>query len=136
MNLIWEDHESTKHDIIQLNKNFMRFIDKDNSTNNIHGIVFIEEESDQRIQWYAYFRCNGLQKNGFAETFDNGKLTVERILYCFEKALEVFDNVNDAHRWCDTPQRAFGGETPYMFYARLGTKSVEHLLGRIEHGIF
>lgn len=60
-----------------------------------------------------------------------------RVASAFQKALDVLGNINKARSWFVTPKRALGGKTPLDFCkTELGATEVEHLLGRIEHGVF
>lgn len=56
----------------------------------------------------------------------------------YAKTLGLFDG--DAERatsWLSQAQRAFGGVTPLeMSRSEIGAQEVEHLIGRIEHGVF
>ena len=53
-------------------------------------------------------------------------------------AEELHDGDADAaRRWMQTPKPALGGATP-LEYAKIevGAREVEHLIGRLEHGVF
>jgi putative toxin-antitoxin system antitoxin component (TIGR02293 family) len=55
----------------------------------------------------------------------------------FARAIELFEgSVRDAREWLLTPLRALGGQAPLAF-ARTdaGAIEVEHLIGRLEHGL-
>lgn len=55
----------------------------------------------------------------------------------YGRALDLFDgNARDATEWVTGENRALGGATP-LAYARteVGAEEVDHLIGRIEHGI-
>jgi putative toxin-antitoxin system antitoxin component (TIGR02293 family) len=56
----------------------------------------------------------------------------------FGKALELFEgNREAATYWMHSPQPALGGKTPIdVAKTELGTREVEHLLGRVEHGVY
>jgi putative toxin-antitoxin system antitoxin component (TIGR02293 family) len=56
----------------------------------------------------------------------------------FEKAVELFEgDAKAATRWLQAPQRAFGGQIPLdLASTEIGTRQVEHLIGRLEHGVF
>lgn len=52
------------------------------------------------------------------------------------QATEVLGTEESASRWLHTPNRALGGERPLeLLDTDLGTRQVEDLLGRIEHGV-
>lgn len=59
-----------------------------------------------------------------------------RIDQLFRAATRVFERDEEARSWLKRPQMRLGGEIP-LEIARLepGAREVEHLLGRIEHGI-
>ena len=60
-----------------------------------------------------------------------------RVASAFQKTLEVFGDLGKARRWFSAPKRALGEKTPLEFCdTELGAQEVEHLLGRIEHGVF
>lgn len=60
-----------------------------------------------------------------------------RVASCFQRALEVLGDVQKARRWFSSPKRALGGRTPLeLCDTGPGAEAVEHLLGRIEHGVF
>lgn len=61
-------------------------------------------------------------------------LRYERLL---ARATDVFDNADDARSWLRAPQRALGGATPLDFAgSEMGSREVENLLGRLEHGVY
>ena len=62
---------------------------------------------------------------------------VLRFAALFERAAEVLGAREAAARWMRAPRSALGGATP-LAYAETepGAREVEHLLGRIEHGVF
>lgn len=55
----------------------------------------------------------------------------------FGRALELFEGDQDrARRWFVASNRALGGQTPLAFVKTdVGTREVEQLIGRLEHGI-
>lgn len=56
----------------------------------------------------------------------------------FGKALELFDGDTDAaSTWLASPQRALGGAVPLEFAnTEIGSREVEQLIGRLQHGVF
>jgi len=53
------------------------------------------------------------------------------------KAIEVFDNEENARRWLTSPQIGLGGAVPLDFAeTEVGAREVEDLLGRIEYGVY
>jgi putative toxin-antitoxin system antitoxin component (TIGR02293 family) len=86
----------------------------------------------------------GIAERTLARRRVAGKLSPEeserllRISNIFEKALELFEgDLEAAVNWLTTPKKALNGQQP-LCYSRteLGTREVENLLGRIEHGVF
>jgi putative toxin-antitoxin system antitoxin component (TIGR02293 family) len=55
----------------------------------------------------------------------------------FARAEAVLQSGDAARAWLKAPARALAMETPLAFAeTEAGTREVEHLLGRIEHGVF
>jgi len=60
-----------------------------------------------------------------------------RISALFQKALELFEDQEEARRWFRTPKRALGGKTPLDYSeTEVGAREVEDLLGRLEYGVY
>jgi len=60
-----------------------------------------------------------------------------RVAACFQKSLDVLGDLQKARKWFSAPKRALGGRTPLeLCDTGPGAEAVEHLLGRIEHGVF
>jgi len=61
-----------------------------------------------------------------------------RVSRVFGKALELFeDDAEAARRWLSTPQPALGGAVPLtVAKTDTGSREVEDLIGRLEHGVF
>lgn len=52
-------------------------------------------------------------------------------------AAEVLEDSAEAARWLKMPQRALGGAIPLeLAHTDVGTRAVEALLGRMEHGVY
>jgi putative toxin-antitoxin system antitoxin component (TIGR02293 family) len=55
----------------------------------------------------------------------------------FAIATEVLEQAPAAARWLKSPQRALGGAVPLeLAQTDVGSRSVEALLGRMEHGVY
>ena len=55
----------------------------------------------------------------------------------FAIAAEVLEDAPAAARWMKTPQRALAGAVPlHLAETDVGTRAVEALLGRMEHGVY
>ncbi len=55
----------------------------------------------------------------------------------FAIATEVLEEAQAAARWLKSPQRALGGAVPLeLAQTDVGSRAVEALLGRMEHGIY
>ena len=53
------------------------------------------------------------------------------------QAAEVLGGREQASRWLHAPNRALGGQTPLeLLDTDLGSRQVEDVLGRIEHGVY
>lgn len=53
------------------------------------------------------------------------------------RAEDVLGSMEKAYRWLRAPNRALGGKKPIdLLDVDLGAARVEHVLGRIEHGVF
>jgi putative toxin-antitoxin system antitoxin component (TIGR02293 family) len=53
------------------------------------------------------------------------------------RAAEVLGSTEKASRWLQRPNRALGGRIPLaLLDTDAGTREVEEILGRIEHGVF
>jgi putative toxin-antitoxin system antitoxin component (TIGR02293 family) len=52
-------------------------------------------------------------------------------------ALQLFEgNLQETRSWLTTPHMALAGEAPLAFAKTgVGAREVEHLIGRLEHGI-
>jgi putative toxin-antitoxin system antitoxin component (TIGR02293 family) len=62
---------------------------------------------------------------------------VFRIARLFDKAVDVFSDAGLARKWLKEPAWALGDAQPLEYAdTELGSKEVEELLGRIEHGVF
>jgi putative toxin-antitoxin system antitoxin component (TIGR02293 family) len=62
---------------------------------------------------------------------------VIRLYSVYQKAVEVFADEERAARWFSSHPKALGGKTPLEFMeTEPGTRYIEKLLGRIEHGVF
>ncbi len=60
-----------------------------------------------------------------------------RVASAFQKAIEVFEDLDKARQWFSKPKRALGNESPLQFCdTDIGAKEVINLLGRIEQGVF
>jgi putative toxin-antitoxin system antitoxin component (TIGR02293 family) len=74
----------------------------------------------------------------------NGQLLPEesdrllRAARLFGRALELFEGDRDgAVEWLTTPKRALGGASPIdVAKTELGSREVENLIGRLEHGVY
>lgn len=60
-----------------------------------------------------------------------------RVQRLFEKALEVFGNIELSRKWLKEKAYGLGDVSPLEFAkTEVGAREVENLLGRIEHGVF
>ena len=100
-------------------------------------------------------KMSGLPKHGIADVLQipprtlarrraSGRLSPQeserllRLAALFQKAVVLFEgDVERARAWFTRPVRALGYEEP-LNYAKteLGAREVEHVIGRLEHGVF
>lgn len=75
------------------------------------------------------------QKTGVLSPDESDKaLRLARIL---GHAISVFGSTDAARQWLATPQIGLGGGVPLDFAeTEIGAREVEHLLGRIDHGVY
>jgi putative toxin-antitoxin system antitoxin component (TIGR02293 family) len=60
-----------------------------------------------------------------------------RVARLFDTAVAVLESHDAAVRWLRSPQRALGGAVPLdLATTDVGTRAVEALLGRMEHGVY
>jgi len=60
-----------------------------------------------------------------------------RVASVVQRAIDVLEDLATARRWLTTGKRALDDKTPLeLCDTELGAREVEHLLGRIEHGVF
>jgi putative toxin-antitoxin system antitoxin component (TIGR02293 family) len=60
-----------------------------------------------------------------------------RLVRIASQAAEVLGGDQKASRWLHSPNRALGGKPPLEFLdTDLGSRQVEEVLGRIEHGVY
>src|SRR2546427_5555962 len=86
----------------------------------------------------------GIPERTLARRKASGRLTPDeserllRISGVFEDAVDLFEgDVAAAVKWLNTPSRALGHQAPLVFSrTELGAREVEHLIGRLEHGVF
>lgn len=59
------------------------------------------------------------------------------IMRTFQRAVEVFESEDMAHKWLKTSLPVLGNQTPLQAISnRFGAELVLDLLGRIEHGVY
>lgn len=59
------------------------------------------------------------------------------IMRTYQRAVEVFESEDTAHKWLKTSLPVLGNQTPLQAVSnRFGAELVLDLLGRIEHGIY
>ncbi len=85
----------------------------------------------------------GIPRRTLARRRKEGRLTVEesdrvyRLAHLMARALEVFGDQGKVLRWLRKPNRALGGVVPLSrLDTDAGTREIERILGRLEHGVF
>lgn len=59
------------------------------------------------------------------------------IMRTYQRAIEVFESEDTAHKWLKTSLPVLGNQTPLQAVSnRFGAELVLDLLGRIEHGVY
>lgn len=60
-----------------------------------------------------------------------------RVASAFQRTLDLMEDLEPARQWFLTPKRALSDWTPLEYCdSDPGAREVEHLLGRLEHGVF
>lgn len=85
----------------------------------------------------------GIPPRTLARRRNEGRLTVEesdriyRLAHLLAKALQVFGDREKVVRWLHKPNRALGDVVPWSrLDTDAGTREIEAILGRLEHGVF
>ncbi len=105
-------------------------------------LVNLEKRSGLTRERIAQFVS--IPKRTLARRQRDGQLSPEesdrllRASRIFELTLDLFEgDVDEARRWLQTPNPALGGDSPLAFSSTdVGAREVEHLIGRLEHGVF
>jgi len=107
------------------------------------SIAFNDVCKELEVSQAELSRSLGLQLRTLARRKMSKNLTagesdrLYRLVRIYVFAIEVLQNKKSAVVWLKTPNFALGGKIPLdLFDTDVGTKEVEHLLGRIQHGIF
>lgn len=76
------------------------------------------------------------REKGRLESDESDRLV--RLARVFALTIELFEgDVEAARSWLQRPQIALGGATPFqMLKTGVGTREVEALIGRLEHGVY
>jgi len=125
------------------------------SINTVSGLIrevmrgfsyqaLIAFETNSGVSLQALAETIGIPERTLARRRVAGRLAPEeserllRLSSIFEKAVELFEgDVSSAVQWLAAPKRALENQTPLQ-YARteIGSREVENLIGRLEHGVF
>ena len=106
--------------------------------------ALIAFETNSGVSLQALAETIGIPERTLARRRAAGRLAPEeserllRLSSIFEKAVDLFEgDVSSAVHWLASPKRALANQTPLQ-YARteVGTREVENLIGRLEHGVF
>lgn len=125
---------------------------------NTFDLLALLKAIDKGLRWKAvqrFMRNSGLGVEEVAELITtpkrtlarrkaSGRLTAnesDRLLRAakvYARVLELFDGDREsATEWLRHPNMALGGVSPLDFAkTQIGAEEVDHLIGRIEHGIF
>lgn len=85
----------------------------------------------------------GISKATLHRRKTTGKLDVAesdrvvRFARLLGQAASVMESIENGRRWLSSPQLGLGGSVPLEYAeTEVGAREVEHLLGRIEHGVY
>lgn len=89
-------------------------------------------------------RLTGIPRTTLHRRHRSGRLNMDesdrllRVAGLFEQAVDLFEgDVDAARKWLESPLHALGGEIPLEFATtEFGTRCVERIIGRLEHGVF
>ena len=96
------------------------------------------------LPWEQISRALAIPQRTLSRRQKEGRLTPEesdrlwRAAALFDKALDLFEgDLPAARRWLQQPQPALANASPLdLASTDIGTREVENLIGRLEHGIF
>ena len=111
------------------------------------GLSFKSLEKLARLSGFAIStiaEAIGIPLRTLARRKTSGRLTpgeserLLRISAVFEKTVDLFEgDIAGAVNWLTTPKRALGGQIPFQYSrTELGSREIENLIGRLEHGVF
>ena len=110
------------------------------------GFAYSAFERFQRntdLPYRVLAEAAGVPERTLARRKESGRLEPDesdrlaRLSRVFARTIELFEGgVEGARRWLTSPVAALGGRTPLEFASTdAGAIEVEHLIGRLEHGI-
>lgn len=105
--------------------------------------LFTEVASDLKISEGQLADTANISVSTLTRRKRKGRLTtveserLYRIIRIYNRAIQVLGSQTAAQRWILTPVKALGWETPLSYAdTEIGSREVEAVLGRIEHGVF
>lgn len=101
-------------------------------------------ETNSGVSLQALAETIGIPERTLARRRVAGRLAPEeserllRLSSIFEKTVELFEgDVSSAVHWLAASKRALEGQTPLQYVrTEVGSREVENLIGRLEHGVF
>jgi putative toxin-antitoxin system antitoxin component (TIGR02293 family) len=96
------------------------------------------------LSWERVTRLVAIPERTLSRRRTSGRLTAEesdrlfRATHVFDQAVELFEgDVTAAREWLQKAQPGLGGAVPLEIASTdVGAREVEHLIGRLEHGVF
>ncbi|NCF91851.1 MAG: DUF2384 domain-containing protein [Verrucomicrobiaceae bacterium] len=101
----------------------------------VQRLLEISEEELGRLVGISAATLHRRKRSGHLETPESER--VVRFARLFGLAMEVLDSEAAAREWLKSKNPATGGEAPLSYAdTEFGAREVEHVLGRLDHGVF
>lgn len=108
------------------------------STDLFSQVAACLQVSESRLADTVSITVSTLTRRKRKGRFNKGESErIYRMIRIFNRAVEVLGSEDAAKRWIHTPVKALGWKTPFDYAdTEVGTREIEAVLGRIEHGVF
>ncbi len=101
----------------------------------IQRLLEISEEELGRLVGISAATLHRRKRSGHLETPESER--VVRFARLFGLAMEVLESEAAAREWLKSKNPATAGEAPLSYAdTEFGAREVEHVLGRLDHGVF
>lgn len=101
----------------------------------LQRLLEIPEEELGRLVGISAATLHRRKRSGKLETPESER--VVRFARLFGLAMEVLESEAAAREWLKSPNTATAGEAPLSYAdTEFGAREVEHVLGRLDHGVF